>query len=171
MSVAEAPIFPAPVPHRWTVNQFMALLAADAFEEGWRAELLDGAVVTQTPPGREHDFAYEALHLAFAAKGLYFKGVIPMLKFIVRERSALEPDFARYRAESVGRYGNKEAAYAAVGAPDYWVIDVEHRAQRMFSKPVEGVHTEERLAHEGEIVALPGLDATLDTGGLFPPEA
>lgn len=167
MSVADAPILPAPMPHRWTVDQFMALLGANIFEEGWRVELLDGVIVTQMPPGPEHDFVYEAFYHAIASMGLHREGLIPMLKFIVRERSALEPDFARYRPESVGRFGNK----AAAAVPDYWVIDVEHRVVRMFSKPVEGAYAKERIAREGEIVTLPDLDAALDTGKLFPPKA
>ena len=192
MSVATLqPVYDA-APHRWTVDQFMALLESGVFEEGWRVEMLDGVIMSEMPPGPEHDFAYEALHLFLASKGLYASGLIPMLKFVIPGRSVLEPDFARYRLESIGRLGNKQAtdllwaieisvtsllkdlgskkaAYAAVGVPEYWVIDVENRILRMFSKPVEGVYTEEHLAPEGEIVALPGLDATLDTAGLFPP--
>ena len=65
--------------------------------------------------------------------------------------------------------GAKKAAYAAAGVPDYGVVDVENRVLRRFSKPLEGEYAEERLAREGEVVGLPGLEATRDTEGLFPP--
>lgn len=92
-----------------------------------------------------------------------------MLIFVVRARSVLEPDFARYYPESIGKLGNKQAedllwvveisvtslakalgakkaAYAASGVPDYCIIDVENRTIRMFSKPLEGSYTKERKA-------------------------
>ena len=194
MSVAALQPAPDAVPHRWTVDQFMALRESEVFEEGWRVELLDGVIMSEIPPGPEHDYVYEAFYLHIAAKGLSLRDVIPMLKFVIPGRSVLEPDFARYRPESIGRPGNKlvadllwaveisvtslskdlgakKAAYAASGVPDYWVIDVENRALRMFSNPVEGIYTEEWEAQEGETVSLPDLDATLALIDLFPPGA
>ena len=194
MSVATLQPVTDAAPHRWTVDQFIALLESGVFEEGWRVEMLDGVIMSEMPPGPEHDFAYEALHLFLASKGLYASGLIPMLKFVIPGRSVLEPDFARYRPESIGRTGDKQAtdllwaieisvtslskdlgakkaAYAAAGVPDYWVIDVENRVLRTFSEPSGGLYTVERLVHEGETVSLPNLDATLEILKLFPPKA
>ena len=71
MSVVAAQPVVEVVPHLWTVEQFMALLEADVFEEEWRVELLEHVIITEMPPGPEHDYVYEALHLFLASKGLY----------------------------------------------------------------------------------------------------
>ena len=178
--------------HRWTADEFMGLIKAGLIHEPRQVELLDGIIVRKMPPGDDHTFLVENLYLFFVRQRLVDLGLIPAAAVILGERNAIEPDFARFREGALGRYGikrdadvlwavevsvtsaakdlgPKKRAYAEAGVPDYWVVDEGRRGVWTFSRPVAGVYREERFFPEGEAVPLPGLDAALDTIGLFPP--
>ena len=193
MDVAEIVQEPEVALYRWTADEFMALIKAGLIPEPRRVELLDGIIIRNMPPGDEHTFIVETLHLAFTRMGVYAQGVIPFAAIILKTRNAFEPDFARFREGALGRFGTKrepdilwaievsvssaakdlgpkKRAYAEAGIPDYWVVDEGRRGIWAFSNPVEEAYTEERFFSEGETVPLPDLDATLDSSGLFPPK-
>lgn len=179
--------------YRWTADEFIGLIKAGLIHEPRRVELLDGVIVRNMPLGDEHTYLIENLYLFFMQKRLGELGLIPAAAVILGERNAFEPDFARFREGALGRFGikteadvlwavevsvssaakdlgPKKRAYAEAGVPDYWVVDEARRGIWAFSNPTDGAYAQERFYAEGEAVPLPGLDATLDTSGLFPPK-
>lgn len=179
--------------HRWTADEFMALIQSGMISDPRRVELLDGIIERTMPQGEIHRFIFRALNRAFAAMGALDRGVEAIPPVILGRRNAIEPDFGLLRPSVADRLetpregdllwavevsdatlgkdlGRKRRAYAGAGIPHYWVVDAKRRGIWAFSVPLKSVYTEERFYAEGEPVPLPGLDATLDTSGLFPPK-
>ena len=178
-------------PYRWSANEFLALLDADLIEEPHRVELLDGIMVVEMPPGDEHNFIDDALHLFFASVGAFSRGIMATPKIVLAGRDVYEPDYALFRPGVIGRFGpkresdillaievslsslhkdlnQKRDAYARAGIPEYWVFDVSRRGVWVFSRPEGGVYREEKFVPEDGQVKIPALDMVINLSGFFP---
>lgn len=57
--------------------------------------------------------------------------------------------------------GRTRTAYARAGVPHYWVVDVNGRRVNAFSDPGEGAYAVGARVRFGELLAVPGTDATI----------
>jgi len=148
-----------PRPYRFTVRQYMKMIAAGVFPEGARVELLGGLVVRQMTKYAPHNFTTGRL-------SRLLRDLLPPDWLVQEEKSVVigpawrpEPDVAvvrgpddRYRAadptaadlglivevaESSYRddRGPKWRGYAAAGVPAYWIVDLNRRRVEVHEGP------------------------------------
>lgn len=179
-----------PKPLRWSTERYLALVESGIIEESRFIELIDGQVVTSMPQGKLHNLLFLALQRAFAALGLFERGLAVQTTVVLREGNTYDPEFALLRAEydplelpraedvlwavevSVSSRRTdlnvKKAGYAAAGIPTYWVVDALQRGVWVFTNPVAGEYRQATFVPAGEGLAIPVLGAPLDTGAIFP---
>jgi Uma2 family endonuclease len=142
---------PAADLYRFTVDDFERMATAGVLPERG-LELVDGLVVEMSPKGDRHAYAVMVLTHAFVAqsRGRYHVNA-ENLTVKLGPREARDPDLALARAgRSYARarprpdelalvvevadaslhhdLDEKKAAYARVGIPEYWVVDLPHGA-------------------------------------------
>ena len=152
-------------PHRFTSDEVLALQAAGVIDPDSSFELLDGELIAMPEEGE--------LHLTFKAdvSRYLFETLRHPLRILVDASlhlagiTALEPDFyvlepgAGLRPVDPARVpllieiavtsldydlGRKLAKYAAVGLPEYWVIDTGASKTLVFRRPRDGSYQEQR---------------------------
>lgn len=191
MTVAELEALGEPAPLRWSNERYLALVESGVIEESRSIELIDGQVVISMPQGKVHNLIFLALQRAFAASGLFERGLAVQTTVVLREGNTYDPEFALLRAEYDPRelpraedvlwavevsvssrnadLGSKKAGYAGAGIPEYWVVDAVKRGVWVFTNPVEGDYRKGTFFPMGEPLEIPAIGATLDTGTIFPP--
>jgi Uma2 family endonuclease len=149
---------PAAHLYRFTVEEFERMSTAGVLP-GRGVELVDGLVVEMSPKGDRHAYAVMILTHAFVAqsRSRYYVNA-ENLTLRLGPREARDPDLALARAErSYARerprpgelalvvevagaslhhdLGERKAAYARVGIPEYWVVDLQHNAFVVYRAP------------------------------------
>lgn len=171
----------APTLYRFTRDEYYRMGDAGLFVDK-RVELLDGEIINMPPQNPPH--AGTTSHLAtvfIRALGALFS-IRVQVPIVLDDWSEPEPDiavcqldpdsymFAHPRAaqvvllievaESSLPYdrGQKTAAYARSGIPEYWIMNLVDRRIEMFSDPdpVTQRYRTERSAGVGDILSLPG---------------
>ncbi|WP_174298170.1 Uma2 family endonuclease [Sphingomonas bacterium] len=177
-----------PRPVKLTVDDFLLLADAGAFDGYGRTELIEGVIVEMAPMRTRHaslvgDFYYN-LRTALKAFGSPLTAMLgPTVK--LPPHNAPEPDVVVVQLGD-DRYLPGEAAalavevsvstlrhdltvkrdiYARAGVPEYWVVDGEANVVHQFWNPRDGIYAETRVvALAGELASatLPGIliDAT-----------
>jgi Uma2 family endonuclease len=143
---------------RWTRAEYDRLIDHGVFQPGERLELIGGELVVREPQGDPHAHAIElvgeALHAALGP-GWRIRVQLPVA---LDEESEPEPDVSvvpgSARGAPVAKPGNpclvvevaqwslafdrerKAGLYARAGVPDYWILDLTHRALEVHRDPV-----------------------------------
>ncbi|MGF1550105.1 MAG: Uma2 family endonuclease [Sphingomonadaceae bacterium] len=177
----------AEAPARFTVDEFMEMAAAGAFDmiEG-KIELADGVIVRMPPPNFRHSKMQRQLFLKLhAIFGEGRDGLIAMFETGSRlsEWTMRQPDLSVIRepdgevklldgaaiflavevSEATLRrdLGPKRDHYAAAGVPHYWVVDLDGRKTHVFAAPAQGGYGEEEEIAFGAPVPVPGTGETI----------
>jgi len=176
-----------PVRHLLTVDEFLILDEAGAFEELGRVELIDGEIYVLSPLFRPHaraqieimtafanalragDFAAEALAPVSAKLDKHNLPEADLLivsggdaPFVQREEVliAVEVSASSLRHD----LGRKAKLYARMGVPEYWVLDVKRQIVIRFAEPLGEKYTQRQEFQFGTKIScatIPGL--TIDT--------
>ena len=188
---AQVRIIDTPERVRLTVEDFLLLNGAGAFDGYTRSELIDGDIYVMNAQFSPHARAHSRMLVALAAKlaelGSDYEALVEVSIYAARD-SMPEPDIAvtAFRGEgavppeaialivevsSTTRHvdlGRKAAIYAAAGVPEYWVVDLPMKSVRQHSGPASAVYQVVSDVPFGltlEAVTLPGL--RIDTGMLI----
>lgn len=146
-----------PTPKRWTREEYFRLA-----EQGWfqnqRVELIDGEIVQLSPPSPPHSFSSDEIRDIFQSlfgDGYWVRMQLPLSH---GEYSQPEPDVSVVRGSrkdfqkahpksavlvvEVSRTSldydtqTKPQLYAAMGVPEYWVLDLVHRQLIVHRQPL-----------------------------------
>ena len=173
-----------PRPLKLTVDNFMALHEAGAFDGLSKVELIDGEMLTMSPQHRPHARVKSRLHLRL---GIALSALDSALEAIVEgtvvmsSRDAPEPDIvvtsepegdglipvssvelvieiadSSYPFDAKG----KAELYARHRIPEYWVIGLPVESVEQFWAPTGGAYTQRKkiaLGQQIESVNIPGL--------------
>ncbi len=170
-----------PTPYRFTRDEYYRMGDVGLFVDK-RVELLDGEILTMPPQNPPH--AGTTSHLATVLirvlSALF--SVRVQVPIVLDDWSEPEPDiaicqldpddymFAHPRADQVVLLievagtslpydrGQKTAAYARSGIPEYWIMNLVDRKVEIFSDPdpVSQRYRMERSAGAGDMLLLPG---------------
>jgi Uma2 family endonuclease len=177
-------------PHRFSVQDMYAMIAAGVLEEGGREELIEGALIEMPADGPRHKQLSSDLTFWLARQldpNRYT--VVPNATLRLSDFDAPSPDWCVSPAaialddlrgadallvieqsdSSLRRdLGWKAALYARYGVRDYWVIDVERREIHVHRDPsVDGFGFRKRFSAAEAVDALliPGLALQLSRLG------
>jgi Uma2 family endonuclease len=175
---------------RLTRAEFDQLVDAGAFMDE-RVELVRGVLVEMSPIGEDHCQAVEILNELFTPKLVGRARVRVQMALAASDESEPQPDMLivhrKYKrgtgdhpakavlaievASSSLHYDRsvKAALYAESGVPEYWLVDVVHRAVEVYSRPVKGKY-QRMTTHAGREVISPRAfpDVTVRVAALFP---
>jgi Uma2 family endonuclease len=181
-----------PRPLKLTVDNFLSLHAAGAFEGLSKVELIEGELLTMSPQNRPHVYAKSVLAFRlFEALSRIGSDLLPMVEgaIALSEFDAPEPDIvlttaprgsgliplssvqvAIEVADSSMPFdlGRKAELYARHRIPEYWVLGIPTRTVQQLWAPTDGVYAEHRELEMGQrLVSLtvPGL--TVESDGLI----
>ena len=177
------------VRRRFTVDEYLKMVETGILNEDDRVELLDGDIVTMTPPGPDHNAPTGILNrllvLGVGSRAVVLPG--PTLR--LSKRSAPEPDFALLRPDSRNyrdRYAEpgdvlllveisdsslrrdrelKLPLYAEAGIPEYWIVDVQGEVVEIYTDPSGSGYASVQRRRRGESlspVAFPDLRIPID---------
>lgn len=127
---------------------------------GFKAELIEGALVVTPPPNGQHEYFFAKTIRPFVAHGWWVSGnvglatpggrFIPDLTVAREEFFAMHPDDVWRKPEGVELVaeitssdadkdrGAKRRGYAAAGIPLYLLIDRQSKEITLFSRPQRG---------------------------------
>jgi len=173
------PPFAAP---GFTAAEYLHMVATGAFGDQ-RVEPVEGSPVKMTPSFLAHGEAtamiaarvypfYEAtariatdLMVAVSPTTIRAADLAVVSRTAARDRPVDAADIlllveiaAFTLAEDLGA---KLIDYAAIGVPDYWVVDLDADVVHVMSDPREGRYARRRIVRFGEPVTLPGTDQTI----------
>jgi Uma2 family endonuclease len=172
--------------HRLTVDEVMRMLEAGVFEDPQRLELLHGVLTEKSVRSPEHRLLkrYLAAWLDGPDREVFVEDPV-----VVPDRMSLpEPDIAvvppgEYRHEHPGDayliievamtslktdLQVKPSLYAAMGVPDYWVVDVVSRRVHVHRDPTpDGYATLTTHGPAGTLTPLEVDVPALDLAALF----
>ncbi len=149
----------APLPRRFTVDEYRRMAEAGVFRRDERVELIGGEIVAMSPVGRHHEVLRSELLMAWAracppelkiaseSPLRLSESYEPVSDIYVLPADLLTPD-ARAGAvllvveiaDSSLAYDTttKAEVYAAHGVREYWVIDAKRRAVKVHRHPEPG---------------------------------
>ncbi len=166
-----------------TVDDFLALSEAGAFDDAGKVELIDGRLVMAPMGGIRHTFGQSGASLALTRIVLASPDFERTLRIIstptirVSEPRALKPDtavaplaalrgdqlltpadllLAVETADTSERYddGDKKELYAEAGVAELWIVRMAKRDVRVCREPAsDGTWGFDRLYAEGEVVS------------------
>lgn len=170
--------------------EFDRLVETGVFDEDEHIELLGGALVAMSPQGDTHsDCASILMTMLVRAVGNR-ASVRAHSPFAAGEYSQPEPDVAVYPPRTYGRghpdnalliievadsslrqdRGIKSEIYAEAGVPEYWIVDLVHRAVEVQTAPAHGHYTRMETYRRGQHIALVAFpDLVLATDEFLPP--
>jgi len=177
--------------HRWTVEEYLKLVASGVFAEDDRIELIDGELIHMAPIGDQHAGQVNRLSNDLAYR-LYRRVVVATQNPIMLDRhSDPEPDICLLRwredfyrgkrpgpadvllvvevADTTVRYDRevKMPLYARFGIPEAWLVDLPGGRVEVYREPVEGRYRRCEYHSEGRIAVLQVPEAVVDVGALF----
>lgn len=171
--------------------EFDQLAAAGAFERE-RVELVRGVLVEMAPIGPDHDDVVEVLNELLMPALVGRARIRVRSSFAASDDSEPLPDLLLVEAHvprGVHRHPStallaievaenslrfdrkvKAALYAEAGVPEYWLIDLVHRAVEVYSRPVKGKY-QRTSKHSGADVLRPRAfpDVEVPLARVFPP--
>lgn len=164
--------------YRFSVGDFERMAEIGLLPD-LRLELIDGLIVEMSPRGDRHAFAMRVLNELFVdqRRGRYH--VNPEnLTLRLGPRDTRDPDAVLARAnrnylregpapediallvevaDSSLRYdlGAKRKTYAAVGIPEYWVVDLPHQCVHVFREPnrFAGAYLQEQKYERHDVIS------------------
>lgn len=179
---------------RFTVDEYHRMVDAGILRENDRVELIYGVIREMSPKNRGHIVAANLVFRLFdrglsGRAGVYKEDPLGLLKL----DSEPEPDIVVTDNPNVESYGTetshpllvievadtslrydlnlKSELYARAEIPEYWVVDVRHRALVVFRDPMGDAYRSGKTFGPGARVApLAWPDFEIDVESLFPSE-
>lgn len=175
-------------PARFSVEEFMGMADAGAFEDfAGKIELVEGVIVRMSPALSEHFWyqrqLFKKLDSVFG-DGLngWIVGQEPTVR--IGKATVRDPDIAILRPPVVGKRtifeaenvllvaevsdtslgkdrGSKKSSYAKAMIPHYWIIDIKGRRVEVRSRPEDGKYQDDVFVAFGEPIAVPGTDESI----------
>jgi Uma2 family endonuclease len=190
MTAIQEPGYPRPL--KLTVDNFMALHAAGAFQGLSKVELIEGELLTMSPQHRPHVYAKTVLAFRlFEALRQLGSDLLPLVEGTVAmsDINAPEPDIVLTTAPQGSGLiplasvelaievadssmpfdvGRKAELYATHRIPEYWVVGLPTATIEQMWLPSGGAYTERRELKIGErieSITIPRL--AVETDGLI----
>ena len=173
-------------PARFSIDEFLELVASSVMIDAGKLELVDGIVVRMSPALSPHmryqRQVYDALRDIF---GTGLDGYIAQFNLSLQlgDATLREADVGVVlRFDEEDRFpdprsvlllveiahstlekdlGDKRLDYAGADIPHYWVVDVGGRRVHAMSTPLDGDYAERRLIAFGVPIAVPGTNRTI----------
>lgn len=170
---------PEPAPHRFTLDEVLALQASGAIHPDARIELLDGEIINMPEERELHVWFKVALNRFLVMALPDDLMVAPDATLSLAPHDAPEPDFyvmpvatpLRNTPGSALRLlieiadsslahdlGRKAAKYASAGVREYWVIDVQGRRSFVHLRPEADGYLQRTVVGFDEALAPTLLD-------------
>lgn len=189
----QAPMTQAPVSHRFTVEEYLAMAEHGILKGDARVELLAGEVVDMSPIGRRHNTCVNYLsNLLVRTLGgrviVQTRGTLQLSKGFAPEPDLvlLRPRDDYYAADGPSvddifliievadtslhhDRTIKLRLYAEAGIAEYWIVDLNDRRIETYAAPdAAGTYARQRLVEPGQPLAPRAFpDLTLDTATLL----
>lgn len=154
---------PSPEPHRFTLDDVLALQKAGVIDFDARIELLDGEIIDMPEEGELHVWFKVELTRFFVRALDDGHRLAPDATLSLAPRDAPEPDIYIFPVGAPLRLTpgpdlrllieiadstldhdlkRKAAKYASYEVPEYWVVDVRHRRTHVHLRPEAGAYLE-----------------------------
>jgi Uma2 family endonuclease len=168
--------------------EYDRMVALGLFEDE-HVELLHGVLVAMSPQGPAHNEVVDRLNELLVPALLGRARVRIQGAFAASEDSQPEPDVAVFPRENYGTAhpthallvvevsesslgkdrGIKKALYAAIGVPEYWIVNLEDRVVEVYTQPEDGLYADaETKGAEETLSPLMFPDLRIRVGELFP---
>ncbi|HJS72649.1 MAG TPA: Uma2 family endonuclease [Vicinamibacteria bacterium] len=166
--------------HLFTTQEFRAMIEAGVFQEDDRLELVDGEIVEMSPIGSRHAACVRKLIRLLRSVG--DRALLDVQNPLgVSDDNDFYPDVVLLRPRSDDYAGGippasdtilvvevsdttlqfdrsiKKPRYAAAGAPELWIVDLEGSRVWVHRKPLEGDYGEVFEARSGDVLKVPGM--------------
>jgi Uma2 family endonuclease len=149
---------PAPVLHRFTVEQYHRMIESGVLTENDKVQLIEGIILKMTPVGTPHAYAVDALQEEIH-KRLPAGWKVFVQRPVTLATSEPEPDLSivvgsrtDYKARHPGPAeiailievadsslaldrGPKAVIYAAARIPEYWIVNLHDRQIEIYRQP------------------------------------
>ncbi len=164
----------------FTTKEFRDMVEAGVFQEDDRLELVDGEIVEMSPIGSRHAACVRKLNSLL--RGVGDRASVDVQSPLgISEDNDFYPDVALLKpradnyvaqipvvadallvigvADTTLRFDRsvKKARYAAAGAPELWIVDLEGSRVWVHRKPLEGDYGEVFEARPGDVLKVPGM--------------
>ena len=164
----------------FTTKEFRDMAEAGVFQEDDRLELVDGEIVEMSPIGNRHAtcvrILIEAFHrigeralldvqnpLSISDDNEFYPDVVLLRRR--EDRYAAAPPRASEAllvvevSDTTLQFDRsiKKPRYAAAGAPELWIVDLEGSRVWVHRKPLEGDYGEVFEARPGDTLKVPGM--------------
>ena len=161
-------------------QEFRDMIEAGVFPEDDRLELVDGEIVEMTPIGNRHATCVRRLNRLLRKVGE--RALVDVQNPLgISDENDFYPDVVLLRPRSDDYAGGipeasdallvievadttlrfdrfvKKPRYAAAGAPELWIVDLEGSRVWVHRKPLEGDYGEVIEARPGDILKLPEM--------------
>ena len=161
-------------------KEFRDMIEAGVFREDDRLELVDGEIVEMSPIGSRHAACVRKLNRPLRSVG--DRALVDVQNPLgISEDNDFYPDLVllkpradNYAGEIPGtndtllvievadttlRFDRsiKKPRYAAAGAPELWIVDLEGSRVWVHRKPLEGDYGEVFEARPGDVLKVPGM--------------
>jgi len=143
-----------------TIVEYHKLGEAGILHPNDRIELIDGLLVQMAPIGPEHQFIVEELIEIFTKQKRGRFKVGPGRPIPITDFNEPQPDTTLHYDS-----GRKLLAYENARIPEYWIVDVQARAVRVF-RLTEGKYEETRYT-EGSVTVQAFPDVMVRLEDLF----
>jgi Uma2 family endonuclease len=164
----------------FTAKEFRDMAEAGVFQEDDRLELVDGEIVEMSPIGNRHATCVRKLirllrsaggraamdvqnPLGISKENEFYPDVV-LLKPRADEYAGGIPEASDALlvievADTTLRFDRsiKRPRYAAAGAPELWIVDLEGSRVWVHRKPLEGDYGEVVEARPGDVLQVPGM--------------
>jgi Uma2 family endonuclease len=164
----------------FTSQEFRDMIGASLFQQGDRLELVDGEIVEMAPIGNRHATCVRKLIEAFQKVGK--RALVDVQNPLgISEENDFYPDVVLLKPRA-DKYASgipkasdallvvevadttllfdrsiKKPRYAAAGAPELWIVDLEGSRVWVHRKPLEGDYGEVFEARAGDVLTPPGM--------------
>jgi Uma2 family endonuclease len=164
----------------FTTKEFRDMVEAGVFQEDDRLELVDGEIVEMSPIGTRHAACVRKLNLILRSVGE--RALVDVQNPLgISEDSDFYPDIVLLKPRSDHYAGRiplasdtllvievadttlrfdrsiKKPHYAAAGAPELWIVDLEGSRVWVHRKPLDGDYGEVFEARSGEVLTPPDM--------------
>ena len=185
---------PTDVRGRYTIDEYFDLERQGVLGPDDRVELLEGVVVSMSPPSPWHDSIVNCVDEALQ-RAVGSRAAVRCQSTLILQRSAPQPDVAVV-AGTIHDYFEKHPTtallvvecadtslpqdrlsksriYAVAGIPEYWIVSRRDDAVEVFRDPelASATYQTRRLVRRGERIALVAIDASVALDELLPPGA
>lgn len=168
-------------------TEFMRLAEAGDFEDE-RVELLRGEIVVMSPPGPAHVMSTARISRALSRQLDLTVEVLTQSSLALWDDSMPEPDVAVVIGGSFDEYAPQavlvvevadsswrkdtlvKAPLYAERVPVYWLVDLAHRAVRVYSHPIDGEYSRWEHFGPGDVLTLDGYpQVAIAVADILPP--